>query len=118
MSWYEGEGNKYSITKKGNEIPDIIAETEDAVLKEVIGCIDCGKAFKIVSGELNFMRTLNLPIPDIYPKCREKARLLRTNPPRLYNRNCVKCGKEMKISYSPERPEIIYCEKCYQKEVY
>ena len=81
MSWYEGEGNKYSVTKKGNELPDIIAETGDEVLKEVIECVECKKAFKIVSGELNLMRKLNLPLPCACPTCREKDRLARTNLP-------------------------------------
>jgi hypothetical protein len=29
-----------------------------------------------------------------------------------------KCKVEFETSYAPERPEIIYCEKCYQREVY
>jgi len=40
------------------------------------------------------------------------------NPRKLYIRNCDKCGKEMKTTYAPERPEIVYCENCYNKEVY
>ena len=29
-----------------------------------------------------------------------------------------KCEIEFETSYSIERPEKIFCEKCYQKEVY
>ncbi|MFZ1019649.1 MAG: hypothetical protein WAN61_01490 [Minisyncoccia bacterium] len=29
-----------------------------------------------------------------------------------------KCAVEFETSYAPERPEIVYCEKCYQQEVY
>ena len=29
-----------------------------------------------------------------------------------------KCDVEFETSYAPDRPEIIYCEKCYQQEVY
>jgi len=29
-----------------------------------------------------------------------------------------KCPNEFETSYSPTREEIIYCERCYQKEVY
>ena len=29
-----------------------------------------------------------------------------------------KCTNEFETSYAPERPEIVYCESCYQKEVY
>ncbi len=28
------------------------------------------------------------------------------------------CEEELKTGYSPDRPEIVYCEKCYQQEVY
>lgn len=28
------------------------------------------------------------------------------------------CEVEFETSYSPGRPEIVYCEKCYQQEVY
>lgn len=117
MSWHEGEGNKYPITKKGGELPDTIAETGDEVLKEVIECVECGKAFKIVLGELNLMRKLNLPLACACWICRQKGRFARTNLPRLYDRACDKCGNEIKTSYAPDRPEIVYCEACYQQEV-
>jgi hypothetical protein len=29
-----------------------------------------------------------------------------------------KCEVEFETSYAPDRPEIVYCEKCYQQEVY
>jgi len=28
------------------------------------------------------------------------------------------CPNEFETSYAPDRPEIIYCESCYNKEVY
>jgi len=117
MNWYEGEGNKYPITKRGDELPDTIAEVDGSILKEVIGCVECGKAFKIVSGELNLMKKINLPLPHVCPSCREKVRFSRTNLPKFYDRSCAKCGKGIKTSYAPDRPEIVYCENCYQAEV-
>ena len=46
---------------------------------------------------------------------------------KLWRRSCMcimkshehqeKCNNEFETSYSPDRPEIIYCEGCYQKEV-
>jgi hypothetical protein len=29
-----------------------------------------------------------------------------------------KCEVEFETSYTPDRPEIVYCEKCYQQEIY
>jgi hypothetical protein len=28
------------------------------------------------------------------------------------------CENKFETSYSPDKPEIVYCETCYQKEVY
>jgi len=28
------------------------------------------------------------------------------------------CNNEFETSYAPDKLEIIYCEKCYQREVY
>ncbi len=28
------------------------------------------------------------------------------------------CQNEFETSYAPDRPEIVYCERCYQQEVY
>ena len=28
------------------------------------------------------------------------------------------CDETFKTGYAPDRPEIVYCEKCYQQEVY
>ena len=33
-------------------------------------------------------------------------------------RKCDKCSKDMKTTYAPKRPEIVYCEECYLNEVY
>jgi hypothetical protein len=48
------------------------------------------------------------------------VRIKRVNPPKLWHRKCMKegCQNEFETSYAPERPEIVYCEKCYQQEVY
>jgi hypothetical protein len=40
------------------------------------------------------------------------------NPRKLFDRNCDKCWKNMKSTYSENRDEIVYCEGCYEKEVY
>ena len=33
--------------------------------------------------------------------------------------NCaIECEVDIKTTYSPEREEIVSCEKCYEKEVY
>ncbi len=128
FKWHEVEEVKYNITKKAENLPDIISETDESVLSEVVECNNCGKAYRFTLGELNLMRRLSLPLPHQCFICRQNLRFTRTNLPKLYSRVCMcdkenhehsgKCEVEFETSYAPERPEIVYCEKCYQQEVY
>ncbi|KKP40496.1 MAG: hypothetical protein UR28_C0001G0006 [Candidatus Peregrinibacteria bacterium GW2011_GWF2_33_10] len=61
---------------------------------------------------------MNLPLPRKHNDVRYKERMALSNPRKLYNRNCMKCGDEIKTNYALERPEIVYCEKCYLESVY
>jgi len=40
------------------------------------------------------------------------------NPRHIYERTCDKCSKDVESTYAPEREEIVYCEECYNKEIY
>jgi len=101
----------------------------------------CTTAFKIIPEELQFYRRMNLPLPRLCPNCRHYERLAQRNPLRLWHRQCMcdpstssgqatkyqntakhfhgdkPCPNEFETSYSPERPEIVYCEQCYNAEV-
>jgi CxxC-x17-CxxC domain-containing protein len=76
------------------------------------------KPFRIIPQELDFYRKHNLPIPRRHPNQRHLDRMSLRNPRKLYTRKCDKCGKEIQTTYAPERTEIVYCEECYNKEVY
>ena len=60
---------------------------------------------------------MSIPVPQLCPNCRHFARLAQRTPIKLFDRKCAKCGKEIETSYSPDRPEIVYCEECYRQEV-
>src|SRR3989344_1805523 len=115
-SWDDTENPNISYTKKAEDLPQTIEETKDSILKEIIECSDCGRSYKIVEGELDPLRKINLPVPHECPKCRENRRFARMNRPGMYNRNCDKCGAKIYTPYVPRRPEIVYCVKCYQQE--
>jgi len=115
--WSEQPCNKHKISLKASELPDSINEAEDSIINEIIECANCGKAFRIIKPELELLRKFNFPLPRQCQDCRYKIRLGRINPPRLWDRKCAKCQKDIKTSYAPARPEIVYCEKCYQQEV-
>jgi len=112
--------NKYDITLRAKDISDDIKDVGDEILNETIECELSGKAFKITPFELQFYRRMNIPIPRIHPDERYKERMKLKNPMTLYHRTCMKegCKNEFETTYAPNRPEVIYCELCYKKEVY
>ncbi|HEY4494284.1 MAG TPA: hypothetical protein VJB95_02535 [Candidatus Paceibacterota bacterium] len=90
---------------------------------------NCSFAFKLIPSELQFYEKHNLPTPNLCFNCRHASRVALTNPPKFWPRTCMcdkeghnnhteKCEVEFETSYAPERPEIVYCERCYQQEVY
>ena len=116
--WDDTERTIGESTIKASELSDKIENTEDSILEESIECISCRKSYNIARGELDLLRKLELPLPHECPKCRENKRFERMTLPRLYDRKCDKCGLEVRSPYAQNRPEIIYCEKCYQQEVF
>ncbi|MFH0838251.1 MAG: hypothetical protein V1880_03220 [Patescibacteria group bacterium] len=100
------------------QVPENIQEVPDTLVNEVLACKKTSKNFKITSQELNFYKKQQLPIPELCPDQRYFQRLALKNPRKLWDRTCAKCQTVIKTSYSPDRPEIVYCEQCYLKEVY
>jgi hypothetical protein len=116
--WDDTETPVGKSTMKASSLPETIKETNVSILKEAIECMSCSRPYNIASGELDLLRKFELPIPHECPKCRENKRIASLTKPKLYDCECKKCGKQVKTPYAPERPEIIYCEKCYQQEVF
>ena len=125
--WKDKEERNYKIDIKTEEIPDNIKETDESIIGKVIECEhrgacneQCTEAFKIIPAELQFYQRMNLPLPHLCPNCRHYQRLKQRNPFKLWHRKCMNkgCSNEFETSYAPDRPEIIYCESCYNKEVY
>ncbi len=99
-------------------LPDHINDATDALVQEVLCCVTCGKNYRIIPQELAFYRQNMVALPRRCPDCRYTERLQLRNPRKLWKRTCQKCGKDIQTTYSPDRPEIVYCEECYLKEVY
>ena len=98
-------------------IPDYIEDVPESILQEVLACIDCNNNYRLIPAELEFYKRMRLPIPRRCFTCRHKDRIRRRGPFTIFDRTCAKCGKSIKTSYAPDRPEIVYCEACYQAEV-
>ncbi|MEK7507825.1 MAG: hypothetical protein AAB602_01950 [Patescibacteria group bacterium] len=104
----------------------------------------CATAFRISKEELGFYREMNIALPRFCPSCRNAERLRWRNSFRLWRRNCMcpgsdgkqetgdkgavyqntathfhgnsNCVNQFETTFSPEKPEIIYCDQCYRAE--
>lgn len=135
--WRDPETREFQTTIDAEDLPDKIGDVQDSILTEVIRCASCAKAYRVIKMELDFLRTMSLPLPRMCQECRYLARFSKRNQPRLYLSSC-RCGGEesgsyrngiahfhgshpcteqFETSYAPDRPEIIYCEQCYNEEV-
>ncbi len=115
-SWNDEEPVVHKVTIDASVIPDTIATTTESILDEVIECMSCTRGYKVVKGELDLLRKMGLPAPHECPKCRENRRFAQMNKPGLHHRECAKCNAPIYTPYAPNRPEIVYCVKCYQAE--
>jgi hypothetical protein len=99
------------------------------LLKYILKCEECGRNYHLIDREIAHYKKLKLPIPKYCFNCRHKRRMDLRLPRRLWRRKCScdkeshfhgkeNCIVEFETSYAPDRPEIVYCEKCYQQEIY
>ncbi|MBP9770995.1 hypothetical protein KBC97_02425 [Candidatus Gracilibacteria bacterium] len=119
--WQEEPELDYSnITKQisAKDLSKDISEISDDILNSAIICEESGRLFKLQNSELNFYRQMNLPIPHFHQDVRHFHRLALRRPRKLFERTCNNCQKQISSSYSPSRPEKVYCEKCYLEAVY
>lgn len=112
---YEVEGE----TIKAEDVPRDIRDVTDDILNKIIVDQKNNKKFRYTKMELEFCRRHNIPLPTEHYSVRlaEKRGRFGSIALNLYKRTCPKCGKIMQSSYAPDRPEIVYCEPCYQKEI-
>ncbi len=139
-AWKETGVSEHQSTCKAADLPDHIRDVQDSVLKEAIACARCGRAYRIIPQELAFYRKMNIPLPRECFYCRLEEKLQdQPHPMRLWQRTCqcaghgsdngvyanagdhthglTHCPNEFQTSFAPDRPEIIYCEQCYNAEV-
>lgn len=119
------------------DIPDSIHDVPEDITKKILACIECEKNYNIITQELAFCRSRQIPLPRICANCRHGHRMKQRGSNTLWHRQCM-CEKgehghgsraeasanvggrraiEFETTYSADRPESVYCETCYQKEV-
>jgi hypothetical protein len=107
-------------TIKKGEVPNSINQIDDSIINEIFVCEDCNKNYKLVEAEIVFYKKIGLPIPHKDFECRHEERMQKRNGMNLFHRKCMKpgCKNEFDTTYSPDKQDIIYCEECYQQEIY
>lgn len=122
-------------TISSSQIPDKIEDVPDSYLNEVFVCSTCSKNYNITQNELLFYQKEQIPFPRKCPNCRYKERFDLRPLRRLWHGQCKcgsagspqattnhghegRCSNEFETTYAPERKEKVYCENCYNKEVY
>ena len=115
---YEAPFPKVEKIIPASKLPENISDIPDDVLNWAIECEVTKKPFRIIKPELEFYRKHALPIPKRHPDQRHLDRMNLRNPRKLYERQCDKCDKDIQTTYAPERKERVYCEKCYNTEIY
>jgi hypothetical protein len=120
FTWSDYEAPTPSVARivEAQDLPHSIQEVSDDILNWAVKCERSGKLFRIIQPELEFYRTMGLPLPRRHPDQRHRDRMTLRNPRTLWKRPCAKCGTVMNTTYAPDRQEIVYCEVCYLKEVY
>jgi hypothetical protein len=122
-TWKDRKKKDYKTTIDSSQLPEMIAEVGDSVLDEIINCGEKDSqysvgAYRITPGELAFYRRMDLPLPRVCFDVRHMRRVAKRPPFKIIKRNCNKCNIEVETVYTESCAPIIYCEKCYQQEVY
>ena len=124
--WHKAQEKGYKASILAAEIADDIKSVDKKILQETLACAHdgscnhtCQKAFRVIPDELAFYQNNEVPLPDLCPNCRFYNNFEKVLPPKLWHRKCLRngCPNEFETSYAPDRPEIVYCEQCYQSEV-
>ncbi len=137
--WREPDTKDYVPTVLEAHIPPDITQVDESITTEILECAHqgvcnqgCTKAFRIIPNELQFYKKIGVPLPTLCPACRTLERLKMRLGIELYDSVCMctgdtevehfhgknKCTNEFKTGYVPGGSDIVYCEKCYQQEVY
>ncbi|MFA6533675.1 MAG: zinc-ribbon domain containing protein [Patescibacteria group bacterium] len=126
-SWQDNLPGTFGQGTVGNQHLTLV-DIDEKILNAVFTCSLCQKNYKLIKPELKFYRLHGLILPHHCHDCRYALRMKLRNPHRLWHRQCMcenaehnhqeRCQNEFETTYSPDRPEKVYCEECYRKEIY
>ncbi|MCR4328626.1 MAG: hypothetical protein NUV53_03875 [Patescibacteria group bacterium] len=146
LRWSEDPERNVVIEIRAEDLPDHVKDVPDNIVGKIIGCLHhrspagtcnqkCTTGFRITSSELQFYKSKNIALPRLCPNCRHYERKARLTGYALHARQCCcdyqthnntvthphhiegRCPNAFNTPYAPERPEILYCEDCYNAEI-
>ncbi len=136
--WREQNRKEYETTIGPADLPESsVAGT--SITKELIQCLGCNKAYRIIADELQYLKNAGLPLPRYCFDCRFARRQKHMAPPLMKKSECMcsgehsvngkytnlnthefhgkeRCLNVFETAYDLET-QIVYCEECYQQEV-
>jgi hypothetical protein len=114
--WREQDVRSYQTTKNATELPDNIKDATDTVLEETWKCITCGRGYRIIQMEIQFLRAMNIALSRECVFCRIDHKFKRwMNELKITQRLCSKCGVSSETSFTPEEALILFCKQCYNE---
>lgn len=123
--WYNWIDKEYNIDipewihiLETKDISNDIYQIKDDILEKAIKCKETIKPFRIIKKELEYYRKIWIWIPHLHPNQRHKNRFNRVNKKKILIRNCDKCWTIINTTYNSNSGQKIYCENCYNKEIY
>lgn len=127
-NWQWHEPSEATSRMEMSHVPDSLTDVGDDIVTQTFGCEDCTKPFRMIVQEVDLYKRLQVQLPKKCFVCRQQAREQLRNPWRLFTRQCMctqtdhghngRCVEEFETNYAPDNTAIIYCEGCYQKEIY
>lgn len=139
FQWRDPETSSREPTMRADDLPDSVNDALETITNEIIGCAECKRPYRIIPKELSFLKRFGIALPRICHDCRYRSRIQLRNPLKTWHRACACFGKtsknlvhqnamthfhnenpcpnEFETPHAPDRPEIVYCEQCYQAEV-
>lgn len=111
-TWYEKEDVDARGAVAAESLPDGLPAHDEAIVSR---STLSGRPFKITTQEIKRYRQLRVPLPRLAydERIGERAGIL--GGIRLYERKCVKTGKPILTTYSPDSPYTIWHRDEYEK---
>ena len=111
-----------------DKVPDSIKDVNENITNEILSCKSCNRNYKILPNEFLLYKKLSVPIPMECFFCRYGKRERMRGGYDLLDRQCDcsrenhehkgRCENNFKTFFTNKESRPIYCERCYQQEVY